>query len=94
MKVRWTSEAVRDRLEVMAYIAADNPQAAIEMDGLFGEAADRLARYPELGAVGRVPGTRELIPHRNFRLVYEIDGDTLSILALVHAARQWPPTRP
>jgi plasmid stabilization system protein ParE len=43
------------------------------------------------GHEGEVLGTRELTPHRNYRLVYEIIGDTVWILVLIHAARQWPP---
>jgi mRNA-degrading endonuclease RelE of RelBE toxin-antitoxin system len=29
----------------------------------------------------------------SYRLVYEIDGDTIWILTLVHTKRQWPPLR-
>ena len=34
---------------------------------------------------------RELIPHESYRLVYEIERETVWVLALVHTARQWPP---
>jgi toxin ParE1/3/4 len=71
----------------------DNPPAAVRMDELFSEAADRLGDFPMLGHVGRVLGTRELIPHESYRLVYEFEADTVWILALVHTARQWPPVR-
>ena len=46
-----------------------------------------------LGKPGIVPGTRELIPHESYRLVYQIDGETVWILTLVHTARLWPPVR-
>jgi plasmid stabilization system protein ParE len=42
-------------------------------------------------AQGRFPSTRELIPHENYRLVYEVQDDTVWVLALIHTARQWPP---
>lgn len=61
------------------------------MDGLFSRAADRLADHPMLGQEGIILGTREIFPHENYRLVYEIDRETLWILVLVHTARQWPP---
>lgn len=83
--------AERDRADAIAFIAADNPHAALAMDQVFSEAAARLADFPLLGHVGKVPGTRELIPHRNYRMVYEVDDDVVWILALVHTARQWPP---
>lgn len=67
MKVKWTHEAIQDRLEVWDYIALDNPQAAAQMDNLFSEAADRLSSHPKMGRKGLVPGTRELIPHPGYR---------------------------
>ena len=93
MKVRWTPEAEQDRLEVWNYIAADNPAAAARMDAVFGAAAARLARFPLIGRTGTIPGTRELIPHEHYRLVYEIADQILWLLALVHTSRQWPPVR-
>ena len=47
------------------------------MDELFSDAATQLADFPELGRPGKVAGARELIPHENYRLVYEIEGDTV-----------------
>ncbi|WP_297835256.1 type II toxin-antitoxin system RelE/ParE family toxin [Thermomonas sp.] len=93
MRVLWTPEAEQDRDDIWDHIAADNPSAAARMDLLFSEAAAKLAEFPMLGHVGKILGTRELIPHENYRLVYEIviDENTVWVLALVHTARQWPP---
>lgn len=93
MRIVWTPEAEQDRVDVWDYIALDNPHAASLMDQLFSDAAARLAEHPELGKPGKIPGTRELIAHVSYRLVYEIEQETLWILALVHAAMQWPPIR-
>jgi len=91
--VIWTPEAEQDRLDIWEYIALDNPVAAARMDHLFSEAANRLAAHPKLGKAGKIPGTRELIPHKSYRLVYQIAEETVWVLALVHTARQWPPLR-
>lgn len=93
VRVVWTPEAQQDRADVWDYIATDNPRAAVRMDVLFSDAAVRLAEHPMLGQPGKIPGTRELIPHENYRLAYEIDGETAWVLTLVHTARQWPPVR-
>lgn len=93
MRVVWTPEAQQDRIDVWDYIAADDPLAAARMDEIFSDAAARLAEHPMLGRSGKIPGTRELIPHESYRLVYEIDGETVWILTLVHTARRWPPVR-
>jgi toxin ParE1/3/4 len=92
VRIIWTPEAEQDRAVVWDYIAADNPHAAAEMDALFSNAVARLAEHPKLGMPGKIPGTRELIPHNSYRLVYEIEQETtVWILALVHTARLWPP---
>ena len=93
MRVVWTPEAQQDRADVWDYIAADNARAATRIDELFSDTAASLAEHPMLGRPGKIPGTREIIPHESYRLVYEIDGETVWILALVHTARRWPPAR-
>ena len=91
MKVRWTPEAERDRDDVWEYIARDNPLAAIATDELFSEAVAKLVEYPLLGRTGQISGTRELIPHESYRIVYEVNDETVWILALLSTSRQWPP---
>jgi addiction module RelE/StbE family toxin len=93
VRVVWTPEALQDRADVWDHIAADNPRAAVRMDALFSEAAASLAKHPGLGRPGEIPGTHELIPHASYRLVYEVERDTVWLLALVHTSRQWPPVR-
>lgn len=93
MRVFWTSAAEQDRAAVMDHISQDNPLAASQMDELVANAAGRLEDHPNLGKPGQISGTRELIPHESYRLVYEVQDDAVWILALVHTARRWPPTR-
>ena len=91
MKVVWTPEALQDRTDIWDTIAADSPTAAVRIDELFSNAAARLTQHPLLGKPGKVSGTRELIPHESYRLVYEVSGETVWILTLIHTSRRWPP---
>ena len=93
MKLYWAAEAIADRVDVYDYIEADNPEAAVVLDELFSKAAERLQIHPMLGRAGRVDGTRELIAHENYILVYDIAGDKVRVLRVLHSARQWPPPR-
>lgn len=93
MRIIWTPEAQQDRADVWDYIAADNPRAAARMDELFSDAAASLTEHPKMGRPGKISGTRELVPHENYRLMYEVGNETVWILALVHITRQWPPMR-
>ena len=90
MKLSWTPEAIADRDAIFDYIEADNPAAAAALDELFSEKAERLTDHPKIGRPGRVEGTRELVVHENYILVYDIVGDLTRILRVLHAARQWP----
>lgn len=89
MKLYWTLEAIADRDAIFDYIETDNPAAALALDELFSEKAERLADHPKLGRPGRVDGTRELVVHENYILVYDIAGDLVRILRVLHAARRW-----
>lgn len=91
MKVYWADSARCDRAAILEFISQDNPLAAIDLDERFAQAASRLATHPQMGDIGKIHGTRELIPHENYRLVYEVGERAVWILAVVHTARLWPP---
>lgn len=90
MRLVWTRLAAADRREIRAYIAQDNPSAAIALDELISKAAARLLDHPGMGRKGRVAGTRELVAHRNYVIIYDIEEDSVRVLRILHAARQWP----
>lgn len=89
MTVRWTARALAHLSEVEEYIAADSPAAAAKMLVSIFEATDRLRRFPESGrAAGEWNGRpyREIIePH--YRILYEIQGEMVFILAVIHGRR-------
>lgn len=92
MRLAWTRPAQQDRRAIREYIAADNPAAALDLDELLSEKAARLVDHPGLGRPGRVAGTRELVAHRNYILIYDVVGDLVRVLRVLHAARKWPPS--
>jgi addiction module RelE/StbE family toxin len=90
MKVVWAEKAALARKDLIDYIADDNVQAALELDDTITAAAFRLAAFPLLGKPGRIDGTRELVIHQHYILVYEIVDDVLQILSVLHTSRQYP----
>ena len=91
MKLTWTPQALADRRAIYDYIEADNPRAALALDQLITEKAGRLVNHPMLGRLGRVEHTRELVAHRSYLLVYDLAGDIVRVLRVLHTAQQWPP---
>ncbi|MCZ8437521.1 type II toxin-antitoxin system RelE/ParE family toxin [Achromobacter xylosoxidans] len=92
--MRWTPEAIRDREAIYDFIEADNPVAALMLDELLEHQAGRLIDHPGLGRPGRVAGTRELVAHPNYLLIYDVKNDLVRMLRVLHAARQWPTPDP
>jgi addiction module RelE/StbE family toxin len=87
--------AMADRAAIMDHIGLDNPAAAIELDDEFEAKAEIARQRPTLYRVGRVKGTREIVVRSNYVMVYRVEEDenTVVILRVLHAARQWPPVR-
>jgi len=49
---------------------------------------EQLAIFPEIGRIGRLPGTRELpLPSLPYLIVYEVGAAAVTILAVFHGAR-------
>lgn len=86
----WKPTAIADRKSITAHIAQDNPMAAIEMGDMLMQKAALLDQHPQQGRVGRVEGTRELVAHLNYILIYRIVGETVEVLRVKHAAQKWP----
>lgn len=61
MRVTLTPSAERDLDDIEAYIAADNPAAAIDTVLRVLDSLAHLSEQTELGRTGRIPGTREWI---------------------------------
>ena len=94
MRLTWTFEALADRNAIYSYIEGDNPRAALKLDELFAKRAAHLVSRPTIGRKGRVVNTRELVVHPNYVLIYDIVGEMIRILRVLHTAQQWPPETP
>lgn len=90
MRLIWHPLAMADRECIMDFIARDKPMAALALDENFETHADRIEANPHLYRPGRVPGTREAVVHPNYVMVYRIEGETITILRVLHAAQRWP----
>ena len=91
MKVLWTEEALAEIEAIVDHIAADNPAAARAIaDRIFDAVMDQLPESPRSGRPGRVEGTRELVVHHAYIVVYRVTPSAIEILTVRHAARLWP----
>jgi toxin ParE1/3/4 len=89
-KLVWRPRA-GDRFDsLLRYIADRDERAAERLELRATEALDLARSMPFIGRPGRVAGTRELIVHPNYILVYEVDDLHLRVLRVLHARQQYP----
>lgn len=90
LPVEWQWAAQHDLAKIITFIARDSPQAARTLKCQIETAALLLSDHPYLGRAGRVTGTRELLAHPNYWLVYRVGLTNVEILAVLHARQQYP----
>jgi len=90
MKLLWTELARDDRRTIREYIAQDNPAAAVELDEQLSVRVNQLIEQPDIGRPGRVVGTRELVIHRHYIVIYDVVAEKVQVLRVLHTSRRWP----
>jgi toxin ParE1/3/4 len=86
----WRSGASADLVEIISYIAERNPQAAAKLKAAIEDAVVPLAEHPYLYRPGRVSGTREIVVHPNYIVVYQVGLEQIEVVAVLHARQQYP----
>lgn len=87
MALKWTKTALRSVDDIADFIAQDNPTRATSFVQELKDAVTKLQVHPGMGRAGRVPGTRELVLHKNHIAIYRVRGDDVEILRLHHVAQ-------
>jgi plasmid stabilization system protein ParE len=69
----WRKTARADLLAIVEHVAGDNPDAAQALKDEIETRVSELVRFPQMYTLGRVAGTREMVVHRNYIVVYAED---------------------
>lgn len=93
MRIRWLTEALADMQAIKGYIAEQNPVAARQVIASIRRDVISLTDQPNIGRIGRLPETRELVINQYpYIVAYREQRDEVHILAVVHTSRRWPKT--
>ena len=94
MNIIWSLQAIEDLTSLRAYIAEDDPAAALRVElQIIYNIEQLLPVNPHIGRAGRVPGTRELVvPSTPYIVPYRVQRSTIQILRIYHGARRSPDT--
>lgn len=89
MKAVWTRAAIPDLTNAREYIAGENPEAAREIALRIVDASERIRQFPEIGRVGRVSGTRELVvAGTQYLIVYRLKKNAVHFVRVLHGRQK------
>jgi plasmid stabilization system protein ParE len=91
MRLRYTPRALRHFSSIGAYIAKDDPHAALRVGRRIRAICDLLAKSPAIGRSGVLAGTRELsVGGLPYVIVYRVDADDVVIAGIYHHRQRRP----
>jgi len=80
--------AVGDLEEIASYLHLHHPSFAADTIQRLYAAAQPLRRFPSLGRIGKLSGTRELVlAPLPYLLIYSVREDAIDILRFLHTSR-------
>lgn len=90
LELTWRRSARTQLAGVIDYIAARDVGASQRIKDLIDHYIDLARTVPGMGRPGRVGGTRELIVHPNYIVIYRTTATKLTILRVLHSRQQYP----
>lgn len=90
LPIVWRPAARSDLAAIIRYVAERNVPAARRLRQVIEDAVLPLAGHPYLYRSGRVPGTRELVAHPNYLVIYRVLADRVEIVNILHARQRYP----
>lgn len=89
LPIYWRESAIEELAAIATFIALRNEAAAISLTEQIEMAVAAAAANPYLYRAGRIPGTRELVAHPNYIVVYRVT-DRVEVLNVLHARQHYP----
>lgn len=90
MLIEWRPEASASLRKILSYIAERNLIAALNLGKEIERATSALPDHPYLYRLGKVAGTRELVVHPNYVIVYRVTISSIEIIDVLHSRQQYP----
>lgn len=87
----WTFAAAADLEQIFDYLFEQNSEIASAVIRRIYQSTSELKQFPSRGRPGRKESTRELVlVSLPYLVVYEIAGQIVRVLRVLHGARRWP----
>ena len=83
----WQTSAFLDLYHIARYVAQYNRTASEELQSAIEAKVNLLSQQPRAYRAGRASGTREMVAHPNYVVIYRETKTEITILRVLHAAQ-------
>ncbi len=90
LQVLWRASARANLVSIIQAVATQNPGAARRLREVIEASVLPAAEHPYLYRTGRVAGTREIIAHPNYIVVYKVMANHIEVVNVFHARQEYP----
>lgn len=90
LPLHWRADARDDLASLIRFIAHENPHAARDMKALIEASVLPASEHPYMFRAGRLPGTREIVAHPNYIVIYRVLANCIEVVNVVHARQEYP----
>jgi len=91
LPIVWLPSADADLEDITDYIGQRNVEAAERLWHRLRSSVKLASSYPYMYRMSRrVPGTREILAHPNYRVLYRVAEQRIEVVNVVHVRREFP----
>jgi toxin ParE1/3/4 len=90
LRLFWSDPAKENLRRILDYIAAEDEGAAARLRGRIDAMIVPTLEHPYLFRPGRLPGTREIVVHPNYIVVYKVAAEHIEVVRVLHTRRKYP----
>jgi toxin ParE1/3/4 len=90
MLIEWSPKSLQDLDRIFAYIAQRSERSALNIIDQIERSTLPVAQFPYMFRSGRIEGTREIVAHPNYIVIYRVLNDRVRVVGVVHSAQEYP----
>jgi len=92
--INWTESAVAHLQAIHDHIALNSAYYALRMVDEITRRSEQIGAFPRSGRVVPEYASHEIreVFEKPYRIIYRVHQDQVDVLAVIHAARELPPT--
>lgn len=90
LQLLWSDPAKANLRKILDYIAEEDAGAALRLRSRIDEMIMPTLEHPYLFRPGRLAGTREIVVHPNYIVVYKVAAEHIEVVRVLHTRRKYP----